>query len=86
MAICKGCGRPIEWVRTANGKMMPVDPQLVGIRLLDGGSEMLITIDGETVRGRRCDPDADHLYNVGYVPHWPTCPARDHFKRGGKEQ
>lgn len=26
---CRGCGAEIEWVKTAAGKSMPCDPQLV---------------------------------------------------------
>ncbi len=41
-AICKGCGTYIEWVKTENGKNMPVDPNEITI----------ITDSGKTVKGR----------------------------------
>jgi len=39
--VCKKCGVYIEWIKTENGKDMPVDPAEVTI----------ITQDGKTVRG-----------------------------------
>jgi hypothetical protein len=36
MGVCKGCGAPILWRRTPEGKSMPCDPGEVTIVLLDG--------------------------------------------------
>ena len=29
MSTCKGCGAPIGWITTSEGKYMPVDPEPV---------------------------------------------------------
>ena len=36
MSICKGCGRQIDWIRTAAGKSMPIDPEPVFVIEGDG--------------------------------------------------
>lgn len=42
MAKCKGCGRPIVWVNTKNGRAMPCDDV----------KQTVVTDDGEVVSGR----------------------------------
>jgi hypothetical protein len=39
--VCKKCGVYIEWIKTENGKLMPVDPEL----------KTIVTKEGKTVRG-----------------------------------
>ena len=41
---CKTCGAPIEWIKTPNGRWMPVNP----------GERVVVTAKGEVVRG--CEP------------------------------
>lgn len=36
MSICKGCGASIDWIRTAAGRSMPVDPEPVFVIENDG--------------------------------------------------
>lgn len=51
MALFRSCGAKIEWVVTANGKKMPVDPDVVNyedaeegdVIISDGGNTYLIT-------------------------------------------
>lgn len=73
--FCRGCGKQIIWTRTAAGKAMPCDPQLVSFTP-GGGPETFITPYGKTERGRRSQEGQQ-----GYVPHWVTCPHWKQFKK-----
>ena len=70
MSVCKGCGAPLEWIRTEAGRTMPVDPEPVFI------------IEGEVITGRRALPEEERrTLPVAFVPHWKTCTAADRFRR-----
>lgn len=37
MSICKGCGKPIQWIEMNSGKKMPVDAEPVtGVMIREG--------------------------------------------------
>ena len=81
MSRCRGCGAPIEWITTAAGRSMPVDPEPVFI-IEGAGSDRFVTDEGEVVAGRRALPEEEGpACAVGFVPHWKTCPAADRFRR-----
>ena len=45
MSVCKGCGRQIDWIRTAAGKLMPIDPEPVFV--IEGdGKDLFFTDEG----------------------------------------
>ena len=52
MSTCKGCGAPIDWITTTEGKYMPVDPEPVFIVEGDG-SDRFVTDEGAVLLGRR---------------------------------
>lgn len=81
MAMCRGCGANIEWIKTKAGKMMPVDPEPV--MFLEGeGREVFVTDEGETFTGRRALPaEEDMSLQVGFVPHWSTCRRAGDFRK-----
>ena len=55
MSVCKGCGAPLEWIDTAAGRSMPVDPEPVFV--IEGeGRDRFITDEGEVITGRRALP------------------------------
>ena len=88
MSVCRGCGREIRWIRTPAGKDMPVDEPFVRF-VPAGGQDTFITRDGSTVRGHR--PTGKEIHDriatqMGYTPHWATCPAAGHFRKGGGER
>lgn len=81
MSTCRGCGAPLEWIRTAAGRSMPVDPKPVFIVEGDG-PDSFITDEGEVIRGRAARPAEERSdLPVAFVPHWKTCPAADSFRR-----
>ena len=84
MSDCKGCGAPIDWITTKEGKHTPVDPEPVFI--IEGdGSDRFITDEGEVILGRRALPEEERPgFEVAFVPHWKTCPDAGRFRRGGR--
>lgn len=81
MSVCKGCGAPLEWIQTAAGRSMPVDPEPVFV--IEGeGRDRFITDEGEVITGRRALPEEERReLPVAFVPHWKTCTAADSFRR-----
>lgn len=76
MSRCKYCGALIDWIRTPQGKYMPVEyrPALI---MPDRGDEVFITDEGEAIQGKRALPNAVGGGNIAaYIPHWATCSAR----------
>ena len=58
MSVCKGCGAPLEWIDTAAGRSMPVDPEPVFV--IEGeGRDRFITDEGEVITGRRALPEEE---------------------------
>jgi hypothetical protein len=82
MAKCKSCGAYIEWVKTVNGKNMPVDEKLhyysPAGRLITYGVRKYVTVNGEVRTGLRLNMDDNtEGAELGYTPHWSTCPSAD---------
>jgi len=74
-SICKGCGSKIIWVRTIQGKRMPLDPEPVedgNIVLMPAGAMVL---DAKTA-GLGADVGARR-----YKSHFATCPAARKFRK-----
>lgn len=82
MAMCRGCGARIDWIKMKTGKMMPVDPEAVMV--IEGkGREVFVTDEGETFTGRGARPEEERMeLPVGFVPHWATCRRAGDFRRG----
>lgn len=57
--------------------MMPVDPRPVFVSL-EYGTQTFITDEGETITGTATE---ENTGEVGFVPHWATCPERKRFRR-----
>ena len=76
---CRGCGKQILWTRTASGKNMPCDPEVLHFTPTGIGPEIFVTPDGRIIRGERTGEGL-----IGYAPHWGTCPERDKFRKEKK--
>lgn len=75
MSYCKYCGAPIDWIRTAAGRYMPVEYRPVLV-MPDRGTETFITDEGEIIHGERALPSAVGGGNIAaFIPHWTYCPA-----------
>ena len=83
--ICQYCGKEIKFIKTKNGKSMPVNPGMIPYLAVKGGPEKIMTRDGEVVSCITEDTNY-HYSGVGYVPHWATCPAAKIVKTANKEE
>ena len=71
---CAYCGRRILWIRTKNGKNMPVNPELISYRRVKPGnkaSDKIVTQEGEVVSAERVENS--QAEGVGYISHFATC-------------
>ncbi len=81
MSYCKDCGREIDWMQTAEGRYIPVDPEPVFVIEGDGGEHFYDEEEG-MLTGRPARPEEvqtreDKINTpLGFVPHWRTCPWR----------
>lgn len=79
MSKCKSCGAEIIWIKTANGKSMPCDPEAHFVSERSDGNETFVMRDGRVVKGFRAYGDATSP--VGYISHFATCPSADRHRR-----
>lgn len=72
MDTCKGCGAPIEWAKTKNGKDMPleVDERFNGNLVIEGGVALYIRPDPK-VKAR--------------MSHYANCKKALEFRKSEKE-
>ena len=81
MSQCRDCGAGIDWMRTEEGRYIPVDPEPVFVIEGDGDEHFYDDELGE-ITGRLARPEEvqtrEQKINalVGYVPPWGTCRAR----------
>lgn len=81
MSNCRGCGAPIDWIRTTSGRNMPVNPEPVFV-IEGGGRDSFVTDEGEVITGRIARPEEERRdLPVAFVPHWGTCPNAGDFRR-----
>ena len=81
MSTCKGCGKPILFIRTPGRKMMPCNPDPVPYWAGDGYHDRIVTPNGE-VLPCKLNGYLQNATGVGYRPHWATCPKSKDFKKG----
>ena len=65
---CNKCGRQIAWVRSENGKPVPIDPEPN-----DAGNCVLDYHDGRL--RLRVQGKGEPLEGVKYMPHFGSCPV-----------
>ena len=90
MAICKGCGDQITFIKTRLGRMMPVDGDEESAYYLDmrdtkGAPQKVIVMDGEILREREVHPTTSGCTRVmGRESHFASCPDAIRFRRTGQ--
>jgi hypothetical protein len=72
-ATCRGCGRPIEWVQTDDGKKVPLD---LAAPIYEGR-------DGALVRARLWPVEERRVMGPA-VSHFATCAKAGDFGSGGR--
>lgn len=92
MAVCKGCGEQISFVKMRTGGTMPVEGEEDEAHYLDlrekvlGPQVVLITEDGLILKGREVRPDGGGQTTVvtlvmGRESHFSSCPDAIRFRR-----
>lgn len=79
---CRGCGAPIVWVTTTAGRSMPCDAVMVSYRTTPDGKDKVVTTHGSVVSGEIVD--CNDGTDIGYRPHWATCPQARSFRKGAR--
>ena len=80
---CKGCGAPIVWIESYNGRMIPCDATLIQFVVTPGGSLKIVQQNGCVVSAERED-DPEKMDGVGYTSHFSTCPMAAKFRKAKK--
>lgn len=80
-ANCSKCHQQILWIKTVNGKNMPVNTRLVTYRVSKEGKERIVTPNGETVSAEIVQSGTQDATGVGYISHFATCPVANTFRR-----
>ena len=62
MPSCKSCGRPIVWMKTRNGKFIPIEPTSVNYSRTDRDDDGVLLYES----------------HAGHRVHLNECPAREH--------
>lgn len=84
-ATCRACGARMLFIKTKNGKTMPVDAESVRFVPDLAGKNLYVLEDGSVVHGtapEAGDPDV----HVGYISHFATCTNPDFFRKKHKSQ
>ena len=83
MAICKGCGQAIFFVKMqGTGKKMPCDFTPEYYEDTERGTHTIITPDGRTSKGREAIVFSEEgSKHKGYTSHFATCPAAGYFRK-----
>ena len=83
VSACRNCGAEIDWMRTEEGRYIPMDPDPVFVIEGEGaGTEHFYTEEEGVLIGRRARPEEVQTREakintpLGFVPHWRTCRAR----------
>ena len=74
--LCRGCGEPMVFIKSAKGRNIPCDPEEQTIKLTKG--TVVVTPDGQVLRGSEATKNTSV---VGYTSHFATCPAAEDFRR-----
>ena len=69
---CAKCHQQILWIKTINGKNMPVNARLITYRVpKEGkGKERIVTPNGETVSAEIVQSGTQDATGVGYISHF----------------
>ena len=81
MAICKGCGQAIFFVKMRDtGKAVPCDFTPEYYEDTERGTHTIIMPDGRVSKGREAIVYSEGK-KKGYLSHFDTCPAAERFRK-----
>lgn len=73
--FCRYCGKPIIFIRTEAGRLMPCDAEPVPYWDSDEKGVLIYQRDGRSVRAKLAGLDS-LCAGSGYRPHWASCTER----------
>ncbi len=83
---CRGCGAEIIFIKTENGKTMPVDMEELTIIPEAGSPQLFVTGEGKVIHGWIAGDACGEPDTVqGYISHFVTCPNADCFRKKRKK-
>ena len=92
LTTCRGCGKPIMFIKTVAGKSIPVDPIPIYF-IPEDEKHSFVMIDGTVKRGSpvedivyKTENGETSLTEIGYRSHWSTCQAADKFRKKNKSE
>lgn len=77
--ICRGCQRPILWIKNEHGKAEPFDAKPT--RMLQVAGD----VDPDGTTRAFIEPDRKFEVKTGHINHFVTCPVANRFREKGKE-
>ena len=83
-AYCRKCGRPIRFLRTKKGKLMPVDGFSFNVVPKEGGTAYFNEA-GERIVGAAVDKPGPNTVKA-WMCHFVTCPEGEAFKNRKREE
>jgi len=82
-ALCRACQAPIIFIKTVGGKSIPCNDKSVYYIQKEGGSQKIITPNGEVLSAEITD-DPEKATGIGYTSHFATCTNPDFFRKPRK--
>lgn len=79
-SVCPSCENQVRWVRSSNGKWMPIDPEPApkGNLVIVNGVATVVTKENEAELST--DP-LTRERRPRYVSHFTTCPDAHRYRR-----
>ena len=80
--VCRGCQAEVIWIRTPDGKKMPIDAEPVWVKV-EAGGKTFIREDGSFVFGRKIGDAYDSQDGTvveAHESHFATCPVGGQFR------
>lgn len=76
MGQCNSCNKPIQWVKTPNGRIMPLDPEPVqyGGNIVIRNGVAIVLLKGEPAEA------GEKIYRS----HFATCSSSRQHRKGKK--
>jgi hypothetical protein len=83
VSACRGCGKPLVWGITDDGKKIPLDPSppVYWVYTLDGADHAERILPQVMAHIAGADPEAKAM-----VSHFATCPQANLFSRSASKR
>ena len=94
MSYCKACGAPMAWVKTLQGKAVPLDPEPIRGLLIESKAGRIAAeeagwepVQGYDERGEVCwvapdaPPSTPGIWKSVRVTHFASCPEGPSFRK-----